>query len=69
MFDGQVDLFDGACSATPSSDSGDEVWNNMRELRVSLFKQFTFSESLFFGSTKSLLLYAQAQKFEEKNQN
>ena len=50
MFDGQVDLFDAGCSATPSSDTGDAVWNNMRELRVSLFKQFTFSESLFFGS-------------------
>jgi len=50
MFDGQVDLFDAGCAATPSSDTSDPVWNSMGKLRVSLFKQFTFSESILFGS-------------------
>lgn len=50
MFDGQVDLFDLGCAGTPSSDTDDPVWNSMGTLRVSLFKQFTYSESLFFGS-------------------
>ncbi len=50
MFDGQVDLFDSGCFGTPSTNSNDPVWTDMGTLRVSLFKQFTFSESLFFGS-------------------
>ena len=50
MFNGGVSTFDSDCDETPASEPGDSVWDSMKTLRVSLFKQFTYSESLFFGS-------------------
>ena len=50
MFNGGVSTLDRDCDETPASEPGDSVWDSMKTLRVSLFKQFTYSESLFFGS-------------------